>query len=112
MAVNEQTTWADTTEVLVKSGATRLKALEVQRHPDATAVIYVQLYNNLNPTPGVTTPNDVIQIGFGASEGDRVKVNFHGKYYDTGLSWFISSDAGATAPLTVELPLISRLFYI
>lgn len=106
------TSWTDSTDVICKVGAVRVKSLTVWRKPTATAVVYVQLYDSANATPGVTTASDIISVGYGGSDGTRVKVNFHGKKYGTGLTIFCSSDAGATAPLTVEIPSEVRVDWI
>lgn len=115
MPSNRQTTWADTTEVLAYTGKCRVKSVQVFRKPTATAVCYIQLWNATNPTPGVTAPNDVIEVPYDTAdrEGCVLKVNFHGKFYGTGLSWFCSTAAtGGTAPTSGDLPLECRLDYV
>jgi hypothetical protein len=112
MPTKTQTTWTDTTDVICSTAAVRVKSVTIQRLPTATAVVYVQLYNSANATPGSTTASDIISAGFGDPEGTRVKVNFHGKKYGTGLTIFCSSDAGATAPLTVEIPSEVRVDWV
>lgn len=111
MPCNIQTTWADTTDIVVSSSAVRVKSITVTRHPSATAAVYIQLYDATSSTPGVTAITDQIQVGFG-DHPTRVKVNFHGKLYKTGLCWFCSTDLGATAPLTNEIPSECRLDYV
>jgi hypothetical protein len=112
MPTKTQTTWADSTDIICATSAVRVKSVTVQRKPTATAVVYVQLYDSANATPGVTTASDIISVGYGGSDGTRVKVNYNGKKYGTGLTIFCSSDAGATAPLTVEIPSEVRVDWV
>lgn len=111
MPTNTQTTWADTTDIVVSTSARRIKSVTVRRHPSATAAVYIQLYDATSSTPGSTAITDQIQVGFGGYP-TIVKVNFHGKLYKTGLCWFCSTDLGATAPTSNEIPLECRLDYV
>jgi hypothetical protein len=106
-----QTSWADTTDIVVSTSAKRIKSIRVTRKPTATAPVYIQLYDATSATPGVTAITDQIQVGFGEYP-TIVKVNFHGKLYKTGVCWFCSTDLGATAPLTTEIPSECRLDYV
>lgn len=117
MAVNTQTTWADTTDIVVSSGPVRVRAVEVLRDPEASANVYVQLYNATSSTPGSTAINDQIEVGYGASggtggDGVHVKVNYSGKYYNTGLCIFCSTDKGATAPTSTNIPTYVKVYYV
>jgi hypothetical protein len=114
MAVNLQTTWADTTEVLVTGVRTMLKAVEVEVDPASTAAVYVQLFNEAGVTPGTTAPSIVLLVPF-VTQMNRRKVKYvfaGGIVFDTALEWFVSTTHdGATAPTGVNLPEVSRLYY-
>jgi hypothetical protein len=115
MAVNIQTTWADTTDIVVSTGPVRIKAVEVLRDPEATASVFIQMYNATSSTPGTTAITDQIEVPSAAAtnqDGVHLKVNYSGKYYNTGLCIFCSSDRANTAPLTVEIPEYVKVYYV
>ncbi len=111
MPCNIQTTWADDTDIVVSTSAVRVKSVTVTRHPSATVPVYIQLYDGTSANPGTTAITDQIEVGFG-DHPTRVKVNFHGKLYKTGLCWFCSTDLLETAPTSNEIPSECRLDYV
>jgi hypothetical protein len=114
MAVNRQTTWADTTEVAVTTAATWVKGVEVTVQEDSTAEVYVQLFNATGVTPGTTAPNVVLPIpAVTADNRKKRKYVFPGGLaFGIALEWFVSTTHdGATAPTTDNLPLEAILYY-
>lgn len=109
MAVSSATAWTDTTDIIASPTPVRLKSVKIRPNPDSTAASYVQLFNSADATPGTTAPNDVIYVPGSDIAGRRVEynVNFGGKYYATGLTWFVSTTAtGATAATTAAPSLV------
>ena len=113
MAVSSATSWADTTEVVASSTATRLKSVVIRCNPDSAADSSVQLWNHANPTPGTTAPDFAILVPSAAKMGRELKLNvpFGGIYCDTGLTWFVSTTAGGGTAATTNAPLLVDVHY-
>lgn len=110
-SVSSAAAWTDTTDVIASAAPARLISVQIRVNPDATVDSYVQLFNSADATPGTTAPNDVIWVPSPTTAGRKLEYNvpYNGKYYATGLTWFVSTTAtGATAattsaPLTVSV---------
>ncbi len=129
MAVAKFTTWADTTEQTVYAGPCRLRSIEILPNEAQAAEVYLQLFDVLDPTPGVTAPNMVIRIPTADSQGagthgnsytvsggtsrkQKVVFSGYGLVFTTGLTAFCATAlAGATAPTTTSLPKSIRVDY-
>ena len=100
MAVSSASAWSDTTDIIASAVPTRLKSVRILVNQDASVASYVQLFDSADATPGTTVPTDVISVPSPTTGSRKMayNVNFGGKYYGTGLTWFVATTAtGATA---------------
>jgi len=117
MALTEFTgAWTDTTEqTVLAAGPARVTGIEVDANIAQSAVCFVQLFDNADPTPGTTVPDLVFKINALSTNAKRKnKVQFPGGvYFGTAITCFVSTTgSGATAPLTTVLPDRVRVHYV
>ena len=113
MAVSSATAWTDTTDVIASAAPARLKSVKIRPNPDSVADSYVQLFNSVDATPGTTAPNDVIYVPAANIAGRRVEynVNFGGKYYNTGITWIVTTTHDGATAVTTSGPSLVEVHY-
>ena len=113
MSVSSASAWADTTDIIASATPVRLKSVKIRRNPDSVADSYVQLFNSADATPGSTLPNDVIYVPAANIAGRKVEdnVNYGGKVYATGLTWFVSTTATGATAVTTSGPILVEVHY-
>ena len=59
---------AENTAVVIRTGATKLKAVRVEQRTFDAPALYLQLFNTASITPGTTAPVKVIPIPAGVAD--------------------------------------------
>src|SRR5574337_986568 len=105
---------ADNTAVVIRTGATRLKSVEVKQFVGAASQLYLQLFNTASITPGTTAPVKVIPIPAGDTQLDCTvyKENYSGKRggieFATALGYCVTTTHdGASAPTSGQEPAVN-----
>ena len=115
MAKASFTSWTDTTEQTVYSGACRVTKIVAYPYATQVAEVYIQFWDATNPTPGTTDTKMTIPIGTNTVNGSRpVTVLFPngGVRFATACTIFCATGAeGATAPITTSLPPQIDVYY-
>lgn len=113
MALSSATAWTDTTDIIASATPVRLKAVRIRCNPDSVLNSYVQLFDSADATPGSTLPDEVIYVPRADQAGRQVEQNvaFKGKYYHTGLTWFVSTTATGATAATTSAPLLVEVHY-
>jgi hypothetical protein len=115
MAVARFTSWADTTEQTVLAAPCRVHAVEVVPHNTQANEVYVQFWDNANPTPGTTDTKMCLPVGSLTVAGGPKRRKFvfpGGIRFATACTIFCATGPeGATAPTTTSLPPLINVYY-
>jgi hypothetical protein len=113
MAVSSAGAWSNTTDIIASAVAARLKAVKIRLNPDSTAASYIQIFDSADATPGTTAPNDVIYCPAASTAGRdaEMNVNYGGKWYNTGITWFVSTTYNGATAATTSAPLLVDVHY-
>jgi hypothetical protein len=105
---------ADNTAVVIRTGSTKLTAVEVAQRVAAAPVLYLQLFNTASITPGTTAPFKVVNIPAGnvLLDANKIKEVYSGKHggieFGTALGYCVTTTHdGATAPTAGQEPEVS-----
>ena len=116
MAKKSFTSWANTTEQTVYAGACRVTRVDAYPHASQAAEVYIDFWDNADPTPGTTDTKMVLPIGTATIQGARRKTTYifpgGGIRFATACTIFCAtSPENATAPTTTSLPPLIDVFY-
>src|SRR5258706_3868093 len=113
MAVSSASSWSDTTDIIASATPVRLKAVKIRCNPDSVLNSYVQLFDSADATPGSTLPDEVIYVPRSDQAGRQVEMNlsYKGKYFHTGLTWFVSTTSTGATAATTSAPLLVDVHY-
>lgn len=110
MAVNRQTAQGSTV-TQIYNGACRIKKIEVRAGAAAAPELFLQVFNNYNPTVGTTQPNVPLRVvpGDSAINNPWQKYIFAGSYggmyFGTGLAIAVTTTpTGSTGPTAGQEP--------
>src|SRR5512134_224156 len=103
---------ADATAVVIRTGATRLKAIEVKQRTFDAPILHLKLYNDATVNVAADPPRFVFPVPAGRAQIDAqvYKASFSGKeggiIFDTALTYAVAVEAvaGATAPTAGDEP--------
>ena len=115
MAKKSFTTWANTTEQTVYSGACRVTRVDAYPYDTQAAEVYICFWDASNPTPGTTDTKMTLPIGTVTIQGRR-KTTFvfpnGGIRFATACTIHCATTPeNGTAPTSTSLPPLIDVFY-
>lgn len=104
---------AENTAVVIRTGATRLKAVKVEQRTFDAPQLYLQLFNTASITPGTTAPVAVVPIPAGKAERQMMDSKIictgaeGGIVFPTALGYCVTTTHdGATDPDAGDEPVV------